>query len=50
MDLVEMIRHNHTVTMESDKKSTNRCPSGGRRDKSSKDVSEEEDRDVVDQQ
>ena len=40
----------HSLVMESDKKSTNRCPSGGRRDNSSKDISEEELGGVVDWQ
>ena len=48
MDLVEMVRHNHSLNIESDDKSTSRCRGGGRRDNSSKDISEEELGGVVD--
>ena len=47
MYLVEMIRHNHSLNIESDDKSTRKCPSEARRDDVSKEMGTE-DGDLVD--
>ena len=41
MDLVEMVRHNHSLNIESDDKSTRRCSSEVRRDDVTKETAPE---------